>query len=74
MRKGKRGFATYMSWISKVLAMIYAIGAGVDLWDKGVSGQDVLWKAIAIMVPFLPIDISKIRQSVLRDIPLKDPE
>lgn len=62
MKKRKRGFATYVSWTFKILAGVFAIVATFALPER--SGADIVLISAAIFAPFLPIDVSKIRQSV----------
>lgn len=60
-----RGLATYFSWMAKWLATIYAFGAGVGWWAQSRDAEYILIVTLSIMSPFVPIDISKVRQSVL---------
>lgn len=55
----KRGFATYLSWGSKVVAALFTIYAAIWLPER--SGTDIILIAGGIMGPFLPIDVSKVK-------------
>jgi len=66
MRK-KRGIATYLSWASKIIASFYALGAGVGWWSSERSGSDIILISGGILAPFLPIDVSKVRQSMIKE-------
>lgn len=59
--KKKRGIATYLSWASKILAGLFCIYAALFLPER--NGTDIILISGGIMGPFLPIDISKIRQA-----------
>lgn len=57
----RRGLATLLSWGSKIAAALFCIFAAFFTTRSGV---DIALISAGIMGPFIPIDVSKVKQAV----------